>query len=199
VTAADDVSDRTGSTNTIRRNGDGWEVRNFDVEGFLSPLSYREGELRDRRAVVVGAGGAARTAGWALQSVGARVEVAARRDAQARKLAGEFEVAVASWPPAPGWDLLVNTTPVGTWPDVESIPIAPDAVHGRVVYDLIYNPEETALLKAARANGVEVIGGLDMLVGQACLQFEWWTGRLAPRRAMLAAARRFLATKQVEG
>ena len=198
VTADDELSTLTGATNTIRRRGDGWQGRNFDVDGFLAPLHAHAEQLRNRRCVVVGAGGAARTALWALGRLGARVEVAARRDEQARQLADEFGVATAAWPPAAGWDLLVNTTPVGTWPDVAATPIPGDAVRGGMVYDLIYNPEETQLLQTARANGVAVIGGLEMLVGQACLQFEWWTGRSAPRDVMMAAARRFLAAKQVE-
>jgi shikimate 5-dehydrogenase len=103
---------------------------------------------------------------------------------------------VSAWPPAPGWDLLVNTTPVGTWPDTDAMPIDADAVRGRIVYDLIYNPEETTLLRVARTNGAETIGGLEMLVGQACHQFEWWTGRTAPREIMAEAARRFLLSKQ---
>jgi 3-dehydroquinate dehydratase/shikimate dehydrogenase len=192
----DELSGRIGALNTLRREGTAWAGRNYDVAGFLSPFERRHESLRGRRCVVVGAGGAARTALWALQSHGARVEVAARREDRARTLAGEFGVAVSPWPPAPGWDLLVNTTPVGTWPDTDAMPIEAEAVRGRMVYDLIYNPEETRLLQVARAHGAETIGGLEMLVGQACHQFEWWTGQTAPRDIMAEAARRFLMSKQ---
>jgi 3-dehydroquinate dehydratase/shikimate dehydrogenase len=192
----DDLSSKIGALNTLRRTDGAWEGRNYDVAGFLSPLVRRGETLRDRRCVVVGAGGAARTALWALQSHGALVEVAARREDRARVLASEFGAGVSAWPPTPGWDLLVNTTPVGTWPDTDAMPIDADAVRGRIVYDLIYNPEETTLLRVARAHGAETIGGLEMLVGQACHQFEWWTGRTAPREIMADAARRFLLSKQ---
>jgi shikimate 5-dehydrogenase len=181
----------------MRRDGNGLAGRNFDVAGFLSPFERRHEDLAGKRCVVLGAGGAARTALWALQSKGALVEVSARREDRARELAGEFGAAVSAWPPAPGWDLLVNTTPVGTWPEVDAVPLEADAVRGRAVYDLIYNPEETALLRVAHQAGAETIGGLEMLVGQACLQFEWWTGRTAPRDVMVEAARRFLRNKQV--
>jgi 3-dehydroquinate dehydratase/shikimate dehydrogenase len=194
----DDLSAKIGALNTLRRDGAAWEGRNYDVAGFLSPFVRRHESLRGRRCVVVGAGGAARTALWALQSHGARVEVAARREDRARGLAGEFGVAVSPWPPAPGWDLLVNTTPVGTWPDIDAMPLDAGAVHGRTVYDLIYNPEETKLLRVARAQGAETIGGLEMLVGQACHQFEWWTGQTAPRDIMAEAARRFLISRQAD-
>jgi 3-dehydroquinate dehydratase/shikimate dehydrogenase len=192
----DELSEKIGALNTLRRDGGDWEGRNYDVPGFLSPFVRREEPLQGRRCVVVGAGGAARTALWALQSYGARVEVAARREDRARSLAGEFGVDVASWPPAPGWDLLVNTTPAGTWPEIDAMPLEADAVRGRMVYDLIYNPEDTALLQVARAHGAETIGGLEMLVGQACHQFEWWTGRPAPREIMADAARAFLLSRQ---
>jgi shikimate 5-dehydrogenase len=175
-----------------------WEGRNFDVAGFLSPFVRRQTSLRGRRCVVVGAGGAARTALWALQSHSARVEVAARREDRARALAAEFGAVLSSWPPVPGWDLLVNTTPAGTWPDADAMPVETEAVHGHMVYDLIYNPEETKLLQVAHAHGAETIGGLEMLVGQACLQFEWWTGRTAPRDLMAAAARQFLISRQAD-
>lgn len=198
VPAHDDLAAKTGALNTLRRGAEGWEGRNYDVAGFLSPFERRQIPLRGQRCVVVGAGGAARTALWALQAHGARVEIAARREDRARELAAEFKADVATWPPAPGWDLLVNTTPVGTWPatDAMPMPLEADALRGRIVYDLIYNPEDTRLLQVARTQGAETIGGLEMLVGQACLQFEWWTGQTAPRDVMMAAARRFLESKR---
>lgn len=196
VPAHDDLSSRIGALNTLRRVGGRWEGRNFDVAGFLAPFVTRGVDLRGQRTVVLGAGGAARTAIWALQSRGAHVGIAARRLEKAEALAAEFGVTAVRWPPPPGWDLLVNTTPVGTWPDSDTSPLDAGDVQGGTVYDLIYNPEDTALLRMARAGGAGVIGGLEMLVGQACHQFEWWTGRPAPREVMAEAARAFLARKQ---
>jgi 3-dehydroquinate dehydratase/shikimate dehydrogenase len=198
VAERDELGTRTGALNTLCFGEGRWSGRNFDVAGFLAPFDRDGIDLAGQRAVVVGAGGAARTALWALRERSAQVEVAARRRDRAEALAGEFGARTADWPPAPGWDLLVNTTPVGTWPDVDAMPLEAGAVTGRMVYDLIYNPEETALLRTARQNGAQVIGGLEMLVGQACLQFEWWTGRPGPRDVMMAAARRFLQSRQDE-
>lgn len=198
VTDRDDLGNRTGALNTLRHRDGRWAGRNFDVAGFLAPFERDQIDLEGRRAVVVGAGGAARTALWALRERSAHIEVAARRQNRAEALAAEFGAAVAGWPPAPGWDLLVNTTPVGTWPDVDAMPLEAGAISGRIVYDLIYNPEETALLRTARRQGAAVIGGLEMLVGQACLQFEWWTGHPGPRDVMMAAARQFLESRQGE-
>jgi shikimate 5-dehydrogenase len=87
------------------------------------------------------------------------------------------------------WDVLVNATPVGTWPAVEASPVDPGVLAGSgLVYDLVYNPGQTALLRDARAAGCATIGGLEMLVAQAVRQFEWWTGRRAPGGRMRDAA-----------
>jgi shikimate 5-dehydrogenase len=86
---------------------------------------------------------------------------------------------VAPFPPEAGsWDLLVNTTPIGTWPQVEDTPLpAPLLAGGGIVYDLVYNPPVTRLLREAAAAGCRTIGGVEMLVSQAERQFEWWTGQ----------------------
>jgi 3-dehydroquinate dehydratase/shikimate dehydrogenase len=192
ASAVDPVSERVGAINTLRRGRDGWEGRNFDIEGFLAPLQRRSMSLRRRRAVVLGAGGAARAAVWALHSLEAEVAVSARRPESARALARDCGAQAIGWPPEAGWDLLVNATPVGTWPGADRSPVnrtdlGPCA--GRVIYDLVYNPSETQLMRWGREAGAEVIGGLEMLVSQACQQIEWWTGRHAPRAVVDAAAR----------
>jgi len=196
VAAADPLASRIRALNTLRRTAEGWEGRNFDVAGLLAPLDARGLTLHGRRAVVLGAGGAARMAVWALQSRGAEVEIAARRSERTEAVASELGAVASAWPPAAGWDLLVNTTPVGTWPRIDESPLARGAVQGRMVYDLIYNPEETTLLRWAREAGAETIGGLEMLVGQACLQFEWWTGQPGDPAVMTEAARRFIGEAQ---
>ena len=86
----------------------------------------------------------------------------------------------------------MNATPVGTRPAVDAAPIPRAAVSGRVVYDLVYQPRRTQLLTWAQEAGAATIEGLDMLVAQAALQFEHWTGRPAPRYVMRDAAERFL-------
>jgi 3-dehydroquinate dehydratase / shikimate dehydrogenase len=190
--SADELSSRIGALNTLKRDHRGWQGRNFDVAGFLTPLDRRSSQLRGSRVVVLGAGGAARAVVWAMKTHGARVELSARRPEEASRLAHELRIATSPWPPRPGWDLLINTTPVGTWPDVDESPIDPSALQGRIVYDLVYNPLETKLLKAARAAGIETIAGVEMLVGQACRQIEWWTGHDAPTAAVERGALEFL-------
>lgn len=185
----DPVSRRIHSVNTLRRDGTKWLGYNTDVAGFLHPLESAT-QLSGLRATVMGAGGAARSVAVALASAGAKVTLSARRAEQAREVAAFTDAATGLWPPAPGsWDVLVNTTPVGTAPNVDQSPL-PDGfpIDGRLVYDLIYNPPETRLIADARRAGCRTIGGLDMLVAQAQAQFEWWTEQRPADRVMRQAA-----------
>lgn len=189
-TAAD-----AGAVNTIAvarggapgRGGDRWIGMNTDADGFLEPLRARVPDLRGRRAVILGAGGAARGVGLALRRAGAAVAIAARRPAAAEDVARAIGAEVAAWPPAVGsWDVLVNATPVGSRA-VAGTPYE-GAFDGRLVYDLVYDPEPTALMTAAAARGCTVIGGLEMLVAQAERQFEIWTGQRPPSGLFADAA-----------
>jgi 3-dehydroquinate dehydratase/shikimate dehydrogenase len=174
----DDLTRRVGAANTLRRFDDGWEATNTDVAGFLAPLDDAFGRpLKGARAAVIGAGGSARAVVVALVERGCRVTVHARRADQAAALqslgalAGEWPVA------AGGWDLLVNCTPLGgaSWRDESPVPR--QSLTGALVYDLTYGPDESRLVRDARAAGCAAIDGLPMLVAQAERQFEWWTGQ----------------------
>jgi 3-dehydroquinate dehydratase/shikimate dehydrogenase len=185
--AVDDLSKRVGAVNTYRRDDLRWQARNTDVSGFLAPLDGRL-DLRGARAAVLGAGGAARAVAVALASAGSIVTVYGRNRGKAKDVAALAGGTAAAFPvPAQSWDLLVNTTPVGMFPNVDETPFE-GAFDGRIVYDLVYNPMETRLLKEASAAGCETIGGLDMLVAQAEDQSEWWIGKRPPAGLMKAAA-----------
>jgi 3-dehydroquinate dehydratase/shikimate dehydrogenase len=184
----DALARRVGAVNTLARADGTWRGYNTDVPGLLAPLAERL-DVTDLRATILGAGGAARGAAIALSHAGARVTVCARRAEAAHAMAAETGVDAASMPPVPGsWDLLVNATSAGMHPRVEQTPW-PDAVFdGRLVYDLVYNPRDTRLLREARAAGCETLDGLAMLVAQAELQFEIWTGHRPAPGVMLEAA-----------
>lgn len=193
VSVADDVSAAVGAVNTLRFEDGRWIGRNTDVAGFLAPLRRRMG-LAGARAAVLGAGGAARAAAYALQREGAVVTVCARRPERAAAVAHGLGVAAAPLPPARGsWDLLVNTTPVGTFPDGESSPLPEGPFDGELVYDLVYNPLTTRLMADAASAGCETVGGLEMLVAQAEAQFAWWTGKPPPEGLFREAAEADLA------
>ena len=177
VRHVDALGRQVGAVNTVRADHEGWVGLNTDVPGFLAPLDAR-GDPRGVRSTVLGAGGAARAVAVALASRGAKVTVCARRPERAAVVAQLAGGTVGTLPPRPGsWDLLVNTTPVGTAPGVTATPVPAASLRGgRTVYDLVYNPGRTRLLREATTAGCETIGGLDMLVAQAVRQFAWWSG-----------------------
>lgn len=193
VRASADAAARTvGAVNTLRPEGRGWSATNTDVAGFLAPLvrrAAREGwSLTGARVAVLGAGGAARAVVHAATGAGARVTVHARRSEQAAAVAEGLGASVGTWPPAVGsWDVLVNCTPLGNLHAAGESPLPGGPFGGRLVYDLIYAPRETRLLREARQAGCGTLDGLPMLVAQAEQQFAWWTGRPAPAGVMGAA------------
>jgi 3-dehydroquinate dehydratase/shikimate dehydrogenase len=193
VDEVDPVARRIGALNTIRVVDGRWVGTNTDAVGFLEPLQERV-SLGGLRASVLGAGGAARAVTVALASSGCSVRLHARNRAQAEDVALLTALEVGPWPPEPGsWDLLINCTPIGLYPRVEDTPVPKEQLTGRYVYDLIYNPPATRLLRDAAALGCQTIGGLDMLVAQAREQFQWWTGTKPQAGVMREAALERLA------
>jgi shikimate dehydrogenase len=190
----DAVARRIGAINTIRMLDGRWVGGNTDAAGFLRPLQDRNVTLRSMRTSILGAGGAARAVAIALAPSGSDVTVHARTLQRAQEVAMIVSGKVGPWPPEPGsWDLLVNCTPMGMRPHVDETPMPADAFDGELVYDLVYNPPATRLMRDAIKAGMKAIGGLDMLVAQAQEQFEWWTDTRAPAGVMRAAAEQRLA------
>jgi 3-dehydroquinate dehydratase / shikimate dehydrogenase len=189
VDQVDDVARRVGAINTVRVDEGRWLGTNTDVQGFLNPLVARVA-LGGLRVSILGSGGAARAVAVALVSQGCRVRVHGRSLEHAERVAALTSTQAAPFPPEPGtWDLLVNCTPVGMYPNVNETPMDASQLTGQCVYDLIYNPMDTQLLRDAARAGCQTIGGLEMLVAQAHEQFEWWTGVRPPAGVMQEAAR----------
>jgi 3-dehydroquinate dehydratase/shikimate dehydrogenase len=188
VDEIDPIARRVGAINTIVVRDGRWLGANTDVEGFLAPLAGRIA-LRGARASVLGAGGAARAVAIALAESGAHVTVSARRPEAARDVADLVSGRGGAFPPPAGsWDLLVNATSAGSGPRGTS-PMGDMPLDGRLVYDLVYEPADTALLVDARSAGCETIGGIDMLIAQAERQFELWTGQSPPAGLFSSAAK----------
>ncbi|HYV12015.1 MAG TPA: shikimate dehydrogenase [Pyrinomonadaceae bacterium] len=169
-----------GAVNTVVVEGDRLLGYNTDAAGFIDPLLTRFTTLRDAKVAIIGAGGAARAAIWALQRQNANVTLFARNVPKAQSLADLFKISCMSLNEASfaGFDLVINTTPVGSGAYISQSPVTREQLSGsRCVYDLIYNPRETLLLREALEAGCEMLGGLEMLVAQAGLQFELWTGK----------------------
>jgi shikimate dehydrogenase len=202
------VAAAVGAVNTIIRRENCLVGDNTDVMGFMADLRNQVPgwslltQRQDRAALVLGAGGAARAVVYALASCGWKVRVASRRLEQAENLIEDLKrnsgdqvldlepVALEKNPlrnAAPDCQLIVNATPAGMFPNIttnpwpEGVPYPNDAF----VYDLVYNPAETTLVREARLLGLKAVSGAGMLVDQAALAFEIWTGRPAPKEKML--------------
>ncbi len=175
---------------------EGWaKGHNTDTFGFRMSLRSLGLRLGERRAVVVGAGGAARAVVHVLLREGAEVAVANRTLDRAQALADSFDDSIEvlspeEIPKQDPWDLLVNATPAGTLGIETSLPV-PESTLSRTafVYDLVYNPSETPLLAAAKRHGVRGTNGIEMLLQQAAKSFELWTGKTAPYDVMKRSVR----------
>jgi 3-dehydroquinate dehydratase/shikimate dehydrogenase len=180
-----------GAVNTIVVEGHRLLGYNTDVHGLIEPLLEAFDSLGGLSVAVIGAGGAARGAVWALKRQGARVTLFARDSEKAKPLAQFFDVACEPLAAAvfDRYDVVINATPLGSGDFVDQTPAVAEQLAGaRLVYDLIYNPIETQLLKQARHAGCQTLGGLQMLVAQARLQFELWVGRTPSTTIMQDAA-----------
>lgn len=179
----DSVAKEVGAVNTVVIEGQELHGYNTDVHGLIEPLREVLGSLKDLRVAVIGAGGAARAAVWALQREHANVTLFARAPIKAEWMTENFGVQCEQLSEAAfgGYDVVINATP-------ENPATAEQLAGAGLVYDLIYNPIETGFLKHGRAAGCETLGGLKMLVAQARLQFELWTGKTPPASIMYDAA-----------
>lgn len=191
----DDAAQRIGAVNTlVGQNGRMWGY-NTDVAGFVGALASAGVEIRGARALVVGAGGAARAAVFGLVSEGATVTVVNRRRRRAVELArrlgggacavsGIADIGLA----AERSDIVVNCTPAGMRGFPAACPVpARRIARGSAVMDMVYNPERTALLRAAKKRGARTVGGMAMFLGQAAAAFRLWTGRPFPEEAVRRA------------
>lgn len=195
-----------GAVNTIYLRNDTLIGDNTDAPGFLADLKiflakshppvWEEASGVTRKALILGSGGSARAVVYALLMGGWDVAIAARRIEQAQQLVdlfSKYQLQIADFTltdiELSNITLIVNTTPVGMSPNTdqspwpENCPFPPHAA----IYDLVYNPYETKFVKEARAQGLSAITGQGMLIEQAALAFELWTGKQVSREIMLSA------------
>jgi len=182
---ADDVARAIGAANTlVFADGGAIRAANTDAPGLIAALPFSP---RERTALVLGAGGSARAAAWALNAAGAaEVRVWNRTPQRAQALAAQLGVAaVDRVEPA---DLLVNCTAAGLADPTatfKQLPLRADDLEGfQCIVDLVYGKRETVLIAAGRRRGRLVVDGLEVLVSQGALSFELWTGIPAPIEAM---------------
>jgi 3-dehydroquinate dehydratase/shikimate dehydrogenase len=181
------LAKRIGAVNTVWRKAGKWRGANTDAEGVLKPLS-RHLRLARSSILIAGYGGAARAAAIALSDASAHITITGRNQKKAQALAAAVkgEAITVREACARHFDVLVHATPLGMLPNPETC-LFNDAIPADVVFDMVYNPRETLLLKRAREQGLTVIPGIEMLLEQATHQFEIWTGETAPRAVMREA------------
>jgi len=186
--ACDRLAKRLGAVNTVVVRRGRLYGYNTDYVGVLAALRGKL-KLEGCRALLVGAGGGARAAGFALADSGAQVSIYARRANRARQLARAVGGKAMAKPELrrQEFDLIVNATPVGMAPGHES-PLGAGEINAPVIFDMVYRPLETPLLRQAARKGCKTISGIEMLVAQGAEQWKLWMGRPAPVRRMRQAA-----------
>jgi 3-dehydroquinate dehydratase/shikimate dehydrogenase len=182
----DPLTLRIGACNTLRTGADGKLYGfNTDVAGIVRPLEKRL-RLTGARIAVLGAGGAARAAVFGLVEQGAEVFIVNRTHEHAVKLARQAKAKALRHElfAKARFDVLINSTPCGMAGSKQALPIAESELNAGLVFDMVYNPLETPLLKLAAARGIPVVSGVEMFVQQGARQFEIWTGKPAPEAEM---------------
>ena len=183
----DPLSGRIGACNTVVRSQDGKLYGfNTDVAAIVRPLERRL-QLKGAKVLVLGAGGAARAAVFGLKDKGAEVFILNRTPEAAQKLARQAKAKTfrRDQLAKTSFDVIINATPAGMHGVKPQSILEPKEVNARIVFDLVYNPIDTPLIRMAREKNIPVITGVEMFVHQGARQFEIWTGKPAPEEEML--------------
>ncbi|MHC4361338.1 MAG: shikimate dehydrogenase [Planctomycetota bacterium] len=186
------LAKRIGAVNTLHIDGDGrLSAYNTDYAGALNAITSALGigrrELREMSVAVIGAGGVARGIVAGLSDVGAKIRIYNRTVKRGEQLAAEFDCSFAPLDELPNVDakLVINCTSIGMHPNIDETPLGKECIKkNMVVFDTVYNPAETLLLRQAEEAGAKTIDGLSMFINQACAQFRLFTGESADRELM---------------
>ena len=182
----DALSQKIGACNTVVRSQDGKLIGyNTDVTGVIRPLEQRL-DLRKSKILLLGAGGAARAAAFALRQRGADVFILNRTPQTAQKLAREADAKTIRRDQLAktSFDVILNATSVGMAESKQQTILEEKELNAKLVFDMVYSPMDTPLLRMARSKGLAVITGAEMFVQQGAEQFQLWTGKPAPREDM---------------
>ncbi len=195
--SVDPLARRIGAVNTVWRKAGKWRGTNTDAAGVIVPLE-KYVRVAKSTVLVVGNGGAARGAAFALADSGAKLAITGRNLDRVRALAAACDAEPLSREQAEArtFDVLIHATPLGMAPRLHEC-FFNGRIPAKLVFDLVYNPMETALLRRAKDQGATVVHGLEMFLEQAARQFEIWTGEHAPRSVMERGALEALAARTV--
>ena len=194
---SDEIAQQIGAANTLYRESDNeWHSSNTDFQAALDSvkLGLRPGEtLEGKRVLLLGAGGAARAIGMGIVQAGGVLVVCGRTAARSKTLAAELNCRSVTWENrgAEFADILINCTPVGMFPKMDETPFLANWLRdGMIVFDTIYAPENTLLIKEAKAHGCTTVTGVEMFIRQAAAQFERFTRQPASLDELREALRR---------
>jgi 3-dehydroquinate dehydratase/shikimate dehydrogenase len=183
----DPLSEKVGACNTVVRSQDGKLYGfNTDVAAIVRPLERRL-QLKGAKVLVMGAGGAARAAVFGLKDKGAEVFILNRTTETAQKLARQAKAKTFKRDQLAktNFDVIINATPSGMHGVKPASLLEPKEINARLVFDLVYNPIDTPLIRMSREKNIPVVTGVEMFVHQGARQFEIWTGKPAPEDDML--------------
>jgi 3-dehydroquinate dehydratase / shikimate dehydrogenase len=189
----DPLARRIGAVNTVWRKAGKWRGTNTDAQGVTVPLAKKL-RLAKASVLLVGNGGAARSAAFALVDAGANLSIVGRNPDRARALAKTCggEAVLREQLDSRYFDAVIHATPLGMWPHTNEC-FFPDKIPADIVFDMVYNPLETVLIQHAKEQNKVAIPGLQMFLEQAAHQFEIWTGETAPRSVLEKASLEALA------
>ena len=194
----DETASRIGAVNTVVRGEKGWKGYNTDCVGAVKALEEHI-DLKGKNVLIIGAGGTAKAVGYGVSDQGGKLTVTYNRNKEKGiQLAKELGAKVVSVQNAgeEEVDILINCSPVGMSPNVEETPISSEYLRkGMIVFDSVYNPPETRLIREAKAAGCVTISGVELFVNQAIEQFEMWTKKNAPANSMREVVVRTIENK----
>jgi shikimate dehydrogenase len=202
----DPLAGKIGAVNTIVNSDGRLKGYNTDASGFIRSLQNAGINLKNKKSVVLGAGGAARAITFSLVDKVGKLTILNRHLESAQGLAGglsdtrvkALELNAENLKSVlDAAEIVINTTSVGMWPDTSNSPVPTGLFKsGQIVIDVVYNPLKTRLLKQAESQGAKTISGIDMLVWQGALALELWTGQPAPAEVMKEEISRILKSHE---
>jgi 3-dehydroquinate dehydratase/shikimate dehydrogenase len=186
--AVDEDARRVGAVNTVAVKDGKLSGFNTDIDGAVEAVEEKT-RLDGKKVLMIGAGGVARAIGYGVLKKGAKLSIVNRTEEKGRMLAADLGCAFLRMEDVQ-WDaveILINATSIGMSPDIGQCPVDGDVLKDMVVFDTVYNPGLTRLLKIAAENGCDTVSGVEMFVNQAARQFLLWTGKDCNKELMKEA------------
>ena len=201
----DSLSKKIEAVNSIKNENGKLFGKNTDAQGARTALIESGFKLKNKKVIIIGAGGAAKAVSYSLGEELEQLLIFNRTKSRAIQLAKdlaekanvnasgkEFKEGILK-KEIQSTDLLINTTPIGMYPNINASPVPLELLHDQLfVFDIIYNPLETKMIKYAKEVGCKFLGGLEMLVSQGALTFEWWTKKVPNKDLMKNIVTEFL-------